>query len=441
MSSPQHNRSLALRGALASGLLTAALALPATAHAQGSESYGKGVRLDLNEETGQYFRFITWMQIWSRFIENNPGTLVDGEEQDNTFDIGLRRVRFLAYGQVTPKVLLLLHVGINNQTYNGPRKPPLFVHAAWTEYKVAEDALSVGAGLHYWHGVSRMNNASTLNFLAVDAPITNFPTIERSDQFARDLGIFAKGKLGSLDYRLALNKPFSYEGTPGVDSADFVADNDSIAVAGYGAWEFWDTESNLLPYTVGTYLGSKRVFNLGAGFHYQTDATASLDAAMNREQHDILLLGADAFLDLPLDGGSALTAYGVFYHYDFGPNHIRQIGIMNPGTGGTSVNGAGNAYPSIGTGEHVYGQVGYLLPGQYAGTQLQPYLTGQVSMLEALDDPAIIFEAGFNWLIEGHTAKITPHYRNRPVFAAEPGGKPVADERASELIIQSMMYF
>lgn len=428
-------------GLLALGVAGGLGSLASTAQAQGAKEYGKGVRLDLNPDQGQYFRFITWMQLWSRYIENNPGTLVDGEEQDSTWDVGLRRVRFLGYGKLSPKLTVLLHMGINNQTYNGTRKPQLFVHGAWTQYDVVDKALTLGVGLHYWHGISRMTNASTLNFLAADAPITNWPTIERSDQFARDLGIFAKGKLGPVDYRLALNKPFSFEGSPGPDRADYILNNDSVAVAGYASWEFLDSESNLLPYTVGSYLGSKRVFNLGAGFRHQTDATATEAADGTRTLHNINLFGLDAFADLPLGDGSALTAYGVLYLYDFGPNHIRNIGIMNMGTGGTSFNGAGNAYPSIGTGEHVYAQVGYLLPGRYSGTQLQPYVTAQLSNLEALDDPATVFEVGLNWLVVGHHAKITTNYRSRPIFAVQEAGPPTSDGRASEVLVQSMMYF
>jgi hypothetical protein len=34
--------------------------------------------------------------------------------------------------------------------------------------------------------------ASTLNFLTIDAPIFNWPLIENSDQFARQMGLFAK---------------------------------------------------------------------------------------------------------------------------------------------------------------------------------------------------------------------------------------------------------
>lgn len=415
---------------------------PEPAFAQGNKEYTP-VKLDLNPDKGQYFRFITWAQIWNRYIQNNPGTLVDGEQQDSTFDVALRRIRFLGFGKLSKKHLVLLHLGINNQTYNNARKPQVFVHAAWTQYDVIDKALSLGVGLHYWHGVSRMNNASTLNFLAVDAPITNFPTIERSDQFARNLGVFAKGKIDKLDYRIALNKPFAVdrELTPG-GGADYVANNDSYSASGYFMWQFLEQEGNLLPYTVGTYLGSKRVFNLGAGFHYQSGATATLNADETREEHDIKLFGFDAFADLPLGNGGALTAYGVLYLYDFGPNHLRNIGIMNLGTGGTSANGAGNAYPSIGTGNSVYLQAGYLLPGRYSGAQLQPYVSAQMADWEALGDPAMIYELGVNWMGFGHHAKITPHYRNRPIFQVDPNdGSQTADSRGHEVIVQSMMYF
>lgn len=42
-----------------------------------------------------------------------------------------------------------------------------FLHDAWTEFKVT-DELYVGAGLHYWKGMTRLANQSTLNFMTLD---------------------------------------------------------------------------------------------------------------------------------------------------------------------------------------------------------------------------------------------------------------------------------
>ena len=54
-----------------------------------------------------------------------------------------------------------------------------------------------------------MTMASTLNFLTVDSPIFTWPLIDNSDQFARQMGMFAKGKYGKFEYRFSLNKPFA----------------------------------------------------------------------------------------------------------------------------------------------------------------------------------------------------------------------------------------
>lgn len=216
----------------------------------------------------------------------------------------------------------------------------------------------MGMGLHYWNGISRMTSHSTLNFMAVDAPIFNWPLIELTDQFARQFGFYAKGQVGKWDYRLALNKPFAV-GTGGrydetrqrPISANIV--NDHWATQGYIAYQFLEKENNKLPFFVGSYLGTKKVFNLGGGWHHHPSATASRTSDGLVQNHDILLIGMDAFLDLPLNKstGTALTTYAVFYNYDFGPNYIRNVGIMNVGFGaGSSQNGPGNAQPTIGTG-------------------------------------------------------------------------------------------
>ncbi|HNU15064.1 MAG TPA: hypothetical protein PKI55_11460, partial [Chitinophagaceae bacterium] len=201
---------------------------------QGSPDYGSGMKFNLNAEGTRYMRFITWGQIWVRSQQNNPGSVINGEVKNNTWDIGARRLRMITYAQISPRYLILAHVGINNQTFaggggfgssgTGPsgvgKKPQIFFHDVWNEYAVipAKDPKSgknnkynlyMGAGLHYWLGISRMTSASTLNFLAIDAPIFNWPLIEVSDQFMRQFGIYAKGKLGKLNYSVSINKPFA----------------------------------------------------------------------------------------------------------------------------------------------------------------------------------------------------------------------------------------
>lgn len=441
-------------------------------YSQGSSDYGSGLKLNLNPEGDKYVRFILWNQIWLRNTEMNPGTMVSDEATKNSWNIGNRRLRALAYAQITKRYMILMHFGINNQTFinggapgttgtggngNG-KKPQMFFHDAWNEYAVVlpgeagKFSLSLGAGLHYYMGLSRMTMASTLNFLTVDSPIFTWPLIDNSDQFARQMGMFAKGKYGKFEYRFSLNKPFATNLTP-VDvtnpAARVAVDNNGnpeFSKAGYVEYQFLDSESNLLPFKVGSYLGTKKVFNLGAGFYHQKDGTrTSVNSQI--EKHDIALYAIDAFADLPLGNAKnkmALSAYAGFYNYNFGPNYLRNLGIMNIGStdpnfiGDKAIAGAGNLQPMIGTGNIYYLQAGLLLPSNAdkPKIRIQPFAAYTNKNFKALENSSSQFDVGANWFIDGHHAKLTTQYSTRPTYtsaSAEPKSK-------GEFILQFQIY-
>ena len=295
-------------------------------------------------------------------------------------------------------------------------------------------SLTLGGGLHYYMGLSRMTMASTLNFLTLDAPIFNWPLIENSDQFARQMGFFAKGKAGKFEYRLSYNKPFATNvapvDVPTADAAVAVDNNGNTkwSKAGYIEYQFLDQESNFLPYKVGTYLGTKKVFNIGAGFYNAPESTKT-SVAGEIEKHDMNLFAADVFADLPVGSPEkkmALTAYSVFYNYDFGPNYIRNIGIMNVGVpnpdfaGATALAGAGSNQPLIGTGNIWYTQAGFLLQSaaEKPMVRIQPFGAFTYKNFEALEKSSTQFDVGANFFINGHHAKITTQYSTRPVYTA-----------------------
>ena len=295
-----------------------------TSFSQGSEPYGKGLRIDLDTSGSRYLRVIFWNQIWVRNIQHNPGSIVNEQPVENTWDIGARRLRLMGYAQITPRYLILFHIGINNQTFatggapggsgTGPngiaKKPAVFFHDAWNEYAIIpainpvtgiknKYTLYFGAGLHYWNGLSRMTSASTLNFLALDAPMVNWPLVENSDQFVRQFGMYVKGKLGKFNYRMHLNKPFATNVTPpdpdpirGPIAVDNNG-NSNAAIGGYYDYQFLDQEENLLPFRVGTYVGSRKIFNIGAGFFHTKNGTLSKTICNNQEvfnKHDIYII-------------------------------------------------------------------------------------------------------------------------------------------------------
>jgi hypothetical protein len=402
-------------------------------NAQGFSEYESGMKIKINQDGSKYLRIINWQQFWVKSNENNSGSTLLGKSIDNTVDFGIRRIRLLMYSQLSDRFLILTHFGINNQnafsggaTGAGGKKPQLFFHDAYVDYTIFKNYLNVGAGLHYWNGISRMNSTSTLNFLTQDAPIFNWPTIDKADQFARYMGVFAKGKIKKFDYRIAANDPFQANDTKVIakNVADFNPYATTWNTSGYFNYQIFDQESNLLPYFVGTYLGSKKVLNIGLGFQHQKDGMWYKNDVGDTLNHNQLLLGADVFLDMPINKSrkDAITFYGVYYNYNFGPNYVRSIGVLNPADGGGALRG--NSLPTVGTGQILYGQLGYLLPEFSQKLKVQPYAAFSQSRFEGLKNsagkivPVNTLDAGINLFMAGHHSKITLNYRARPDFTS-----------------------
>ncbi|MFM8913695.1 MAG: porin, partial [Flammeovirgaceae bacterium] len=78
----------------------------------------------------------------------------------------------------------------------------------------------------------------------------------------------------------------------------------------------------------------------------------------------------------------AFTAHAVFYKYDFGPNYIRTIGLMNTssefssriGSDQQTLNGPGIQRMFVGTGNICHTQAGILLPKpKHNKLRIQPF--------------------------------------------------------------------
>jgi hypothetical protein len=456
--------------------------------AQGSEEYGSGMKVNISENGQKYIRFITWHQIWTRYTENNSGTSnISGELTNNSFDVGIRRSRFLAYSQINKRFLVLTHWGINNQTFNNGggsgsagiggygqgKKPQIFIHDAWTEFAVFQAqnkegkkrwfTLDIGAGLHYINGLSRKSMASTLNFMTVDAPIFNWQNIEFTDQFARQFGWFARGKAGKLEYRLAFNKPFSADLSASIvnDKRAFNVATDNTATMAYFSYNFLDQESTLLPFYVNTYLGTKKVFNVGFGFYNHPKASGVKNMSTGKiDKQDQRAFSVDVFYDRPLgENGSALTLYAAYYNFDYGTNYFRTVGIMNTNTLFANdsiliandlepklknIEGAGNARVLFGTGSITYAEVGYLLPKKFLGEdngKLQLFGAYTYKNLQYLNTPGHYYDVGVNYLIAGHHAKITLQYSSRALFTTDiNSGDRNATSRRGEFILQTHIF-
>ncbi|AGC75602.1 hypothetical protein LX97_00294 [Nonlabens dokdonensis] len=375
--------------------------------AQGSTEYTGGMKVNLNEDGSKYFRIISWAQFWAQHSDNETLNSFGNEESDLNFSI--RRARVLMYAQVSKRFLILTHFGLNSQNASNLHpvgksdSSQLFFHDVWGEWSL-NDNHAVGGGLHYWNGISRLNNQSTLNMLTLDNNRQSWATIGLSDQFARHMGVYFKGKFDRLQYRVSINEALTngldVGGIPGINNATYngreiLGGKDAGKnFAGYFDYQLLDQESNFLPYKVGSYLGSKKVFNVGAGFFYHPNGSVSLDGNNNFQGEDVAIFAVDAFYDAPVgDKGAAITAYATYQNNDYGTNFT-----------------LGQTYE---TGSMLYAHVGYVLPSKNDRLKLQPYLSVSSRNIDAIDDNANRFGIGGNLYFSGHHSKLSLEYANQ----------------------------
>lgn len=382
---------------------------------QGSTEYTGGYKVKFNDDGSKYLRIIAWGQFWAQYNNNVPATT----EQ---LSLSVRRARILTFTQLNKNFLILTHFGLNSLNGNNTspigagERSQLFFHGFWGEWKIT-NSLSAGAGLHYWNGISRLNNQSTLNMLTLDNNRQSWATIGLSDQFARHVGVYAKGKFGRLQYRLALNEA----GSSTLDTRDPVALATTVyggrrilgsrdagkVIQAYFDYNFLDQESNLLPYKVGTYLGSKQVFNVGVGFFNHKNGVVKA----NGQGSDVNIFAVDAFYDTPTGSkNAAITAYAVYQDNDYGPDYN---------------------FSAYSTGNMIYTHVGYLISGDISKTRFQPYLSYQNRTIDAINDNASRLGIGANVLLTGHHSKLTFEYANSKIGSASSNGV---------LTIQAMIY-
>lgn len=416
-----------------------------------SFSQVKQVKFDLNDDGSHYVRFTGLNQVWVRYTDMNPGTTVFGEPVDQMMDIGIRRLRFQAFGQLTDRVFFYSQFGQNNFSFLQPRFVGAFFHDALTEFRVHENILSLGGGLTAWGGYLRYSSPSIGTIMSLDAPLYQQATANVSDQFLRKLSVYGKGQIGPLDYRVAMSKPLAVQNaninSVGPD-ANYNTEVPAFQYHGYFKFQLLDQEGNLTPYAPGAYLGKKRILAVGGGFLQQSDATWNTNTAGDTIRHDLLMLGIDVFYDSPIaEGKLVLTLYGAYGYTDFGPRYLRNVGVMNPANGinaSGTINGAGNGFPMIGTGNTYYAQAGLAFGENILteGGKLQPYAAAQYSDLRALNEPMLMAEGGVNWYIHGaHGSKISLNYQSRPVFESNADGNAVETGRKGMVQLQYQIAF
>jgi hypothetical protein len=423
------------------------------------------LKINLNEDGSHYFQATFSNQTWLRFNENNPGTKIDGIEKSQTLDIGLRRTRIQMFGQIADKVFVYFQFGQNNfnAQYNAAsnRKNAAFFHDALCEYNLAKgNLLKLGAGLTIANGLSRFSQPSVSSIMTMDVPVFAQATVDQTDQFSRKLSIYARGQIYKLDYRFSLSDPFPITSNgslaaPASKYSSFTSIGRNKQAQGYIIWQFLEHESHVTPYMTGTYLGKKKVFNIAAGMVYQKDAMWHRQTSNDSIGYqDMMLIAVESFLDVPInrEKGTAISAYAGYFITDYGTNYLRYNGSMNPANATTlnssnSITGQGptygNAFPMFGTGQIGYIQLGYLLPKDFLGShgQLMPYASSTLAFFDRLQGKNMtLYNAGLNWLIQGHHAKISLDWQNRPTYFLDVNTNVQSETRKNSFTIQYQIF-
>lgn len=422
-----------------------------------------------NESGTHYFQVTFLNQLWVRQNQNLTGTTVENEAQTSTFDIGLRRTRMQMFGELNDRVFVYFQFGQNNfnsqYAIGANRKVAAFLHDAVCEYKVTSGlGLKIGGGLTIANGLSRFSQPSIGTIMTMDVPVFAQATVDQTDLFSRKLSVYARGQVGKIDYRFSLSDPFPLTSNgnslPEISAnATFAKIGHHLQQQGYLMYQFFDHENHTTPYMTGTYLGNKKIFNIAVGGIFQKNATWRTEAVGSKKDtvmNNMKLLCVESFLDMPVnkEKGTAINAYVGVFKTDYGKNYLRFNGIMNPASGTTTSNlvkdaGSmyGNAIPMFGTGNVIYSQFGYLCAKDLLkeNGQLMPYVSMTSAQYDRLGkDRLNTFNAGVNWFIQGHKAKITLDWQNRPgVLLQTVSGQDavIKDGRKNAITLQYQVFF
>jgi len=434
-----------------------------------SETTLPKLQVYLTKDSTSYAGMRMVNQFWTRYIWNNPDKY--GTEQFSDIDFGLRRSRVILFGSLMDKAFIFTQIGYDGLTYRSPRRPGINLYNAETEFVFIKNKLNVGFGLNNKSGISRYSNSKNYETLVVDAPGFTTPVGGTFDDFGRQLGIYARGTISKLNYRIGISKPFEY-GSDSISSPVTTERiNENFAMKGYFSWQFFDTENTMFQQMTMNNLGRGKMLNVGAGFYYQPEAMlveakkdlSTVDpflagwliaaGASNllpnfagyypSQISDIFIASADVFIDMPTRNHGAITGYlGYFYNF-FGPNYLRSFGRMNVSKMTTQMalpQGTGNSEWEVGTGHIVRAEFGYLLPGTGLKNRFQPYGAVSLKKFEALDQASAEFDTGINWLMYSHNLKWTLQYSSRPIYTKVDNQQKWTSSKG-QIILQTQIFF
>jgi len=180
----------------------------------------------------------------------------------------------------------------------------------------------------------------------------------------RDDGVSVSGQVEGGVFKYAVGM---YKGIPQV-----VGQDGSSLFAARFTYNFLDPEPGY--YTSSSYYGDKEILAVAFVIQFQQEVVAG---PTNTFQ-DFRGYNFDILFERPLSNAGVISLEGAYYNYDYGV-----------------ASGGGNAYLA---------QAGYLIPAKVGPGQFQP----MVRIQEFEGDS--VFDAGVNYIIRGHNARLSLMY-------------------------------
>lgn len=429
-----------------------------------NDAHAQDMNWGTQPDTAAKIKVQLFAQFWARYNQNNPGTLALGRPQDGSFDIGVRRARVQAFAQIDKRTSLFIHYGFNNFNYGyqngGNRRIQAYFHDFFGEYNVLDaNKLKIGAGLTFVNGLSRFSQPAIIALPTMDGALFAQATSEQNDVTGRKLSITARGQVGPIDYRIAISDPLAVNANgqaarPISPQANFALNQRTLQQQAYVIYQFFDHEPHQVPNMAGTYYGTRRVFNIGAGVIYQPTAMWR-SRGSDTVYEDLLLMAVESMYDAPIDRyGTTLCVYAGVFHHNYGSNYLRYNGAMNTGTSIITSEDStqlrpltqygpswGNAFPMYGTGNVIYSHVGMYFPRLMGDVGVMPYVSANLAWYERLNRTLTdVYGVGCSLLLDGIRSRLSLELQNRPTFgidvSRDPFGELVKGQRRTQLALQ-----
>lgn len=166
------------------------------------------LRFNLSQDGKTYLKGSVRAAFWGRYYETNPNSTINNEAVTEASDFSIRRLRITFQGQLTPKLFFYSIFGGNNFNLTTDGKTAkIGILDLYTEYEFAPE-FSLGIGKFGWNA-SRNSMRSSKTMMGLDSPAFSLFTVNKNDDNARNLGLFAKGHIDKLSYILTLKSPLA----------------------------------------------------------------------------------------------------------------------------------------------------------------------------------------------------------------------------------------